>query len=170
MKTKTAIVFLLIFSLVGCGANQVLANLQLALDAVSLALPIVGAYTGAPPELITSIVTYCDQANTALGQAAPILSGPGTDAQKAAQITALFASIAVPDVPAKYAPLVALVATLAGDIAKFLASLPAAPASKTLAASKPSTTTLSSADRLALVKCVDTSAANRAKLLGMKKR
>jgi hypothetical protein len=142
----------LILILSGCSTSQVLSNLQIALDAVSVALPILAGLTGVPAPVVAAVESYVQATNTALGQASTILAGAGTDAQKAAQIAAAFAAIAVPVVPAQYAVLVQLVATLAADVAQFLAGVPAATAA-VAHASGATMTKWSTRDREVLAHC-----------------
>jgi hypothetical protein len=164
--------FLLILS--ACSTSQTITNLQIALDAISAGLPILSGLTGVPPATVTQVETYLTATNQALGQASTILAGPGTDAQKAAQITAAFASIAQPVVPAQYAAIVALVATVAGDVANFLGSVPGSTSSMQLAARSASasghTTTWSKTDYEALAHCTSTYNMNAMKLQQLKGR
>jgi hypothetical protein len=116
-----AIVALLALILVGCTASPI-QELQLALDAITAALPVIGSLTGVPAPVVNAVLEYLQAANGALGQVPAILEGPGTDAQKAAQIVALFANVAAPVVPAQYQALVNLVATVVEKIATFLSN------------------------------------------------
>src|ERR1700734_2400403 len=115
---------ILIICLVGCTSTQIVDSLQVALDAISVALPVLGTVSSVPPDLLASVETYLTAANSALGQASTILTGGGTDAEKTALIVAAFASIAVPAIPAQYAPIAQIVSAVAADVAQFLASLP----------------------------------------------
>lgn len=146
------VAIVLCIALAGCSTATVITDLQVALDAISVALPILGGLTGIPPSVSTAVTAYVTAANEALGQASTILSGPGTDAEKAAAIAAAFAGIAVPVVPAQYAALASLVQTIAQDVAAFLASVPgtATPAARAAFSKSPHTTTWSFDERLQL--------------------
>lgn len=141
-RLSGAIALILILAMLGCASTQVVGDLQVALDLVATALPILSAATGVPAATMTAVETYITAANAALGQASTILAGSGTDAVKAAQIAAAFAGIAAPVVPAQYAAIATLVQTLAGDVATFLVSLGVQPGATSAAAIKaPSGTT-----------------------------
>ena len=166
-RKPLAFAMALMLILLACTTSQVIANLQIALDAISAGLPILAGITGVPAGTVAAVETYITATNQALGQASTILAGSGTDAEKAAQIAAAFANIAKPIVPSQYAAIAALVATVAGDVAQFLASVPAsAPvavvASKTATPGK--TTSWSSHDKEMLAKCTSTANANGVKL------
>src|ERR1035438_6342824 len=148
MKTKTAIAALMIGCLIGCGQTTVIQNLQITLDAITAAFPIIAGLTTIPPATVTDVESYLDATNTALAQASTILAGPGTDAQKAAQIAAAFAAIAQPVVPSQYTSIVTLIGTVSKDVATFLASLPAQTVT--------TTTVLSANSRAALIKTMRT--------------
>jgi hypothetical protein len=156
MKTRIAIAAFLIVCLMGCGQTTIIQNLQLTLDAITTAFPIIAGLTTMPPATVTDVGNYLDATNTALGQASTILAGTGTDAQKAAQITAAFASIAAPVVPAQYASIVTLIGTVAKDVSTFLASLPAPTVT--------TTTTLTANNRAALSRASVSAAGNKSKL------
>jgi hypothetical protein len=158
---KIALVAFLIVCLMGCGQTTVIQNLQITLDAITAAFPIIAGLTTIPPATVTDVETYLDATNTALAQASTILAGPGTDAQKAAQIAAAFAAIAQPVVPAQYASIVTLIGTVAKDVATFLASLPAVTTT--------STTTLTANNRVALLHASVSAAGNKSALWGMRR-
>lgn len=152
-RNRLTLVALLIISMVACTTSQVVGNLEVALDAVSVALPILGGLTGTPTDLTSAAVTYVAATNQALGEATTILGGPGTDAEKAVAITAAFASIAVPVVPPQYAALSQMITTVASDVAAFLASVPAlaTPQARAVAVRAPHTTKWAVRDRLRLM-------------------
>ena len=159
------VAILLCITLAGCSTATVITDLQVALDAVSVALPILSSLTGVPPDVANAVTSYVTAANSALGQSSTILSGPGTDAEKAAAIASAFAGIAVPIVPPQYAALASLVQTLAKDVAAFLASVPSSASVAKLAAAKaPHTTTWSSSERDKLAHATSTANSNAAAL------
>ena len=135
------VAIVLCIALAGCSTATVITDLQVALDAISVALPILGGLTGIPPDVSTAVTSYVTAANSALGQASTILAGTGTDAEKAAAIAAAFAGIAAPVVPAQYVALASLVQTVAQDVAAFLASVPGATSPQVLNAAKSPRTT-----------------------------
>jgi hypothetical protein len=149
---KVSLAVLLILALSNCGASTVINNLQLALDAVTAALPVIASITGVPPATVAQVTKYLDDVNTALGQASMILSATATDAEKAAKITQIFTAIVKPDVPAQYQPIVGLVGTIAQDVAQFLSSLPTSPSG---------TTSLSAQQRTQLAKITRQTVANK---------
>ena len=157
---KIAIALCLIVCLMGCGQATVIQNLQLTLDAITAAFPIIVGLTTMPPATVTDVENYLEVTNTALVQASTILSGPGTDAQKAAQIAAAFAAIAQPVVPSQYTSIVTLIGTVSKDVATFLASLPAQTVT--------TTTVLSANSRAALIKTMRTAVSNESTLKGMR--
>ena len=159
MHTKLLTCFLaaMLLLLAACSSNQVVTSLELTIDAVSSALPLVGPAAGLPPDIQAAVQTYLGATSEAVGKAAVILDGPGTDAQKAAAITSAFAGIAAPIVPAKYQQIATAVQNVAELVAKFLshatsASIESGPAVRGASAfapepSKKGTTKLSAKDR-----------------------
>ena len=114
----------LILAMAGCSTSP-LEYLQLAITAAEIALPLVGPAAGVDPATVTAVDNYLSATSGAITQATDILAGPGTDAQKAAQIIAAFAAIAAPIIPGQYSALATAVEQVAQAIAKFIASLPA---------------------------------------------
>jgi hypothetical protein len=168
-RKPLAFVLAALLILSACSPSQTIGNLQIALDAISAALPIVSGLTGIPQPLVTTVETYITATNQALGQSSTILAGSGTDAQKAAQIAAAFAGIAAPIVPGQFSAIASLVQTIAGDVASFLGSVPAATANALTGggglASVPATHTTkwSKRDYEALAKATATANTNAAK-------
>jgi hypothetical protein len=156
-----ALMLVALISLAGCGSSQVIGNLELAVDAISVALPLIGPAAGLPADTQSQIQRYLGATSAAIAQASDILAGPGDDATKAAQITAAFAGIAVPVVPAKYQGIAQAVQQVATLVARFLATLPS-PSTQPIALRAPgakasvpgATTKLSAGDlrRLTVVK------------------
>ena len=70
----------LLLLMAGCNSNQVITSLELAIDAVSATLPLIGPSAGLPPDLQADIQRYLGATSDAVDQAAVILNGPGTDA------------------------------------------------------------------------------------------
>lgn len=168
-RAPLALALAVLLILTACSSSQVVSNLQIALDAITVALPVLGGLTGVPPATVAAATTYVAQANQALGQASTILAGPGTDAQKSLQIFAAFAGIAKPDIPTQYGALVSIVATVAQEVGKFLESLPAAPAAPGKAtATAPHITVVSSGDAAKLEHAREQAAANAAAIAKMR--
>lgn len=153
----------LIVCLICCTPSQILPNLEIALDAISVGLPVLAGVSGVPADVVAMAEAYLAAANSALGQASTILAGPGTDAEKAAQILAALASVAQPAVPAQYAAIAQLVNLVATDLAKFIASLPA-PAAATPSVIGKTVHVLSDKDRARLAHATSVYNANAAAL------
>jgi hypothetical protein len=146
---KAAVVFIALLALLfsACSSNQVISDLQLAIDAVSIALPLVGPTVGLPAALVSQIDTYLSATSQAVSQAADILAGPGNDTSKAAAIAGAFAGIAAPIVPPQYASIANAVQQVAQAVQTFLAAQPAAAANVVYG----KTTKLSNGDKADLV-------------------
>jgi hypothetical protein len=151
-SVKVSLAVLLILALANCGSSTVIANLQIAVDAVTAALPVIAGITGVPAATVAQVTKYLNDVNAALGDASLILSASATDAQKAAKIAADFAAIVKPDVPAQYQAIVGLVATIAQDVAQFLTSLPS---------SSTGSTTLNTNQRTQLLQITRQTVANK---------
>lgn len=161
-------VMLVFAMLVACTASQIVADLQIGLQAITALFPLIAGAAGAPASVTDSVVAYASAANGAFSQADTILLGPGTNAAKTAQIVALFAGVEAPVVPAQYSALASQVALIATDVAKFIAALPAA--TPAAARAQPSATTqLSVGDEQKLVAAQKLAASNAAKLQTMRK-
>lgn len=153
---------LLFLGLAGCTSSEVITDLQLAVDAVSVALPLIAPAAGLPATLVAAIDTYLGATSQAISQASTILAGADTDAQKAVAIAAAFAGIAAPLVcpdqapgapPCKWAGLAAAIQAVAADVAKFLATEPvAASLAKTASPSHVTTWSASQQAQLAAIK------------------
>lgn len=160
----------LAISQVGCSTSTVITDLQVALDAISVALPVIGGLAGVPADVSAAVTKYATAANQALGEASTILANPGTDASKASAIAAAFAGIAVPVIPAQYIALAGLVGTIAADVAAFLGSVPAMPAAaRARAMLTPRTTEWTLDERIKLGHAHSTAQDNAAKLAKMAK-
>lgn len=165
-RSTAAIAALLTLSLAGCSTSTVITDLQVALDAVTVALPVIGGLTGVPADVSQAVTKYVTATNQALGEASTILDSAGTDASKATAIAAEFAGIAVPVLPAQYASIAQLVATIAADVAAFLGSVPGLGTAKAraMAASVPHQTKWSLDERLRLSHAHSTAADNASRL------
>jgi hypothetical protein len=119
------VAILLILAMVGCSTSPI-EYLNLAVGALEVVLPLIGPAAGIPPNVISSVESYLGATSDAISKATDILNGPGTSAEKTAQIVAAFAGIAEPIVPVQYQALANAVQQVALYVAKFLASLPPA--------------------------------------------
>lgn len=119
-----------------CSKPDPITTLGLAVDAVGIALPLLGPSAGLPADLQAKIQTALEATRAAIAKTADILSGPGDDASKAARITALFVPISIPFVPAQYQGIAGAVAQVTKYVGEFLATLPT-PSSQPLALRAP---------------------------------
>lgn len=126
MRYTLTLCLIALMAMTGCSSDQVISSLELSVDAVSAALPLIGPTAGLPAPLQTAIQTYLGATSDAIASASDILAGPGTDAAKTATIVASFAAIATPSVPAQYQSVATAVQQVALLVAKFIAQLPSA--------------------------------------------
>jgi hypothetical protein len=164
MKTFSIVVLMLAVLMTGCQTSTIISTLEGVVSAAEIAIPVIGAATGLSPATSTAIVSYLQLVNIATAQAATILAGAGTSAQKAALIVQVFAKVAagcncVP--PGTPSEVVAVVNAVAQAIGNFLANFP--PAAK----SPPVKVT--AADRTALASIRTRAEHNAASLKGVKK-
>ncbi len=149
----------------GCQTSTVISTLENVVSAAEIAIPVIGAATGLSPATSALIVSYLQEVNIATAQAATILAGTGTSAQKAAEIAKAFASIAagcncVP--PGTPQEVVAVVNAVAQAVLQFLTNFPPTPA-------PPPAVKVSATDRIALANIRTRSEKNMGNLKGVKK-
>jgi hypothetical protein len=155
---------LVVFS-AGCQTSTIVSTLEGVVTAAEIAIPVIGAATGLNPATTTAIVSYLQQVNIATAEAATILAGAGTSAQKAAQIVKLFAGIAAgcncipPGTPQE---VVAVVNAVAQAVLNFLTNFPPTPAPAPAIK-------VSASDRTALASIRTRAEQNAANLKGVKK-
>lgn len=113
-----------LLALVSCGTATVISALQLAVDAVTIAVPLIAAVTGVPAATVNLLLSYLGQVSQAISGAAKILAEPGTPAQQAAAIVALFASIAAPDLRGLPGAIVSAIQLVAKRVGEFLGHFP----------------------------------------------
>lgn len=124
---KRALLIAALATLTGCNSNQAIANLQLAVEAADIAFSAVASSAGLPAATQTAVSNYLTAADQALSQASQILAGPGTAAEKAARLTATFAQVASPLLPAGTPQTVVnAVQAVSNAIARFLSQVGAA--------------------------------------------
>ena len=157
-----------LLTMIGCGTNQIIQALQLAVDAASVAIPIVAAATGVPAATVTLLMAYLQAVSTAIDGAVPILDGTGTPSQKAAAILALFASIKVPNLTGLPAAIVSAIQLVAQRVAEFLAHF-AAPKLGAMGAKANQPAPVSTADHSKLQAIAAKAQANLAAIKAVKK-
>ena len=149
---------------VGCQTSTVISTLEGVVSAAEIAIPVIGAATGLNPATATQIVAYLQQVNIATAQAATILAGPGSSAQKAASIVIAFAGVSkgCNCLPAGTPQeIITVVNAVAQAVLQFLTNFPPTtpvPAVK-----------VSSANRIALGNIRTRAESNAANLKGVKK-
>jgi hypothetical protein len=165
-KPVLASVLILALLASACTSSQIVTTLDAVVSAAEIAIPIIGTAAGLPPAISNLIVTYLAEVSTATGQAATILAGPGTSAQKTAQIIAAFAQVASgltlpPGTPAQ---VVTVVNAVVQAVLQFLSNFPVSPAMVAAPVIK-----LNASDVKKLAGLKTRSDANLAKLQGMKR-
>jgi hypothetical protein len=150
---------------VGCQTSTIISTLENVVSAAEIAIPVIGAATGLSSATSALIVSYLQEVNIATAQAATILAGAGTSAQKAAEIAKAFAAIAagcncVP--PGTPQEVIAVVNAVAQAVLQFLTNFPATPA-------PPPVVKVSAPDRAKLTSIRTRAEANMGKLKGVKK-
>ena len=131
MRTFLMILLIVALLMAGCKSSTIISSLEAAVTAAEIAIPVIGAATGLNPNTSAAIVTYLQQVNIAAAQAATILAGAGSSAQKAAQIVQAFAKIAagcncVP--PGTPQEVVSVVNAVAQAVLNFISNFPVTPA------------------------------------------
>lgn len=122
-KQKTAVVIAIALCLctIGCSESQVITDIDIALSAAQVAIPIVGA-AGLPVGQTTEILTWIQAALNALGSVSNRLSAGGTAAEISAGITADLAGVAasVPNLEGVPSTIATAVEALANDVRNLL--------------------------------------------------
>jgi hypothetical protein len=168
--TKVARIAFLILVLLtsACQQSTIIATLEGVVSAAEIAIPVIGAATGLNPATSAAIVSYLQQVNIATAQAATILAGTGSSAQKAAQIVQLFAGIAAgcncipPGTPQQ---VVAVVNLVVQAVVNFLANFHPVG----VASTAPVKIKITAGDRTKLASIRTRSEKNLANLKGVKK-
>ncbi len=166
-KSAIAIVLVVVLFLTACQPSTLISALDAVVTAAEIALPIIGSTAGIPPAVMSGIVSYLQAVDVAIHQTSVILAGPGTAADKAAQILAAFAGTAagcncIP--PGTPQVVVSVIQAVANAIAKFLAQF----AQPSLLASDHAIK-ITRADRAALAKIRTRAEQNLSKLKDLKK-
>jgi hypothetical protein len=132
MKQLVSILLVLVVLMTGCSSSQIVSNLQFAVDAAEVAFPIVAQQAHLSPAVATQVGAYLQGVNVAISQSAPIIASAEPTPQKVAQISAIFANVAAPNLPPGTPQAVAsAVSAVANAVAKFLGSVEATKSLKT---------------------------------------
>jgi hypothetical protein len=115
--------------LTSCKPSTIVTTLEAIITAAEIAIPVIGAATGLPPQTSALVITYLQDVSTATGQASTILAGSGTPAEKAASIVQVFAKITAGiQLPGNTPPEIQAVLTgVMQAIASFLSNVGAQP-------------------------------------------
>ena len=109
-------------AMVGCTQSQVISDMDIALSAAQVAIPIVAGAAGLSAAQTAQILTWIQAAVKALGSVSNRLSVGGTTAEISAGITADLASVvaAAPYLQGLPASIATVVGALAGDLQNVL--------------------------------------------------
>lgn len=147
-----------------CNTSAIVTVLQDAVQAATVALPVVATAAGIPPVVTTAVENYLVAANSGIEQSASILTSGQTPAQEATQITAIFAKVVAPQLPpGTPQSVVSAVQSVADSIAKMLAQMEVKKAAVGGAARKPWHP--SGSDMAKLLQIRDTAQRNRERAL-----
>jgi hypothetical protein len=110
--------------MIGCTQSQVINDIDIALSAAQVAIPIVAGAAGLPAARSAEILTWIQAAVKALGSVSNRLSVGGTTAEVSAGITADLAGVvaSVPDMQGLPSSIATVVQALATDVQNVLAS------------------------------------------------
>jgi hypothetical protein len=114
---------------IGCTQSQIINDIDIALSAAQVAIPIVAGAAGLPAAQVAEILTWIQSAVKALGSVSDRLSVGGSRGEVAAGITADLAGVvaSMPDLQGVPASIATVVQTLATDVQKVLATYGAKP-------------------------------------------
>ncbi len=110
--------------MIGCTQSQIINDIDIALSAAQMAIPIVAGAAGVPAARVAEILTWIQSAVKALGSVSNRLSVGGPAGQVATGITADLAGVvaSVPDMQGLPASIATAVQTLATDVQNVLAT------------------------------------------------
>jgi hypothetical protein len=118
---KAFFVLALLVTLTGCTQSQIVGDLELVVTGMEAVFPAVASAAGLSPAVTQQVAMYLQAVGGATSKASDILAGAGTAQQKASEIVALFAGVAVPVLPAGTAKtVVSAIQLVATAVAKFL--------------------------------------------------
>ena len=123
-RLAVVIVMAVCLCMIGCTQSQIISDIDMALSAAQVAIPIVAEAAGLPAAQVAEILTWIQAAVKALGSVSNRLSAGGSTGVVAAGITADLAGVvaSVPDLQGVPASIAAVVQALAGDVQKVLAT------------------------------------------------
>jgi hypothetical protein len=110
--------------MIGCTQSQIINDIDIALSAAQVAIPIVAGAAGLPAARTAEILTWIQAAVKALGSVSNRLSAGGSAGEVAAGITADLAGVvaSVPDLQGLPASVASTVEALATDVQNVLAT------------------------------------------------
>ncbi len=121
---RSVIVIAVCLCLIGCTQSQIINDINIALNAAQVAIPIVSGAAGLPAAQIAEILTWIQVALKALGSVSNRLSAGGTTAEVSAGITADLAGVvaSVPNLQGLPTSIATVVEALATDVQNVLAT------------------------------------------------
>jgi len=119
----STVAILLCLVMVACTQTQIITDIDVALTAASIALPIVASAVGLPPATVTAIINWIQVALKGLSATSDALVTGGPKAVVAAKITAALAGVvsSMPDLQGLPASIASVVQALANDVQGILA-------------------------------------------------
>jgi hypothetical protein len=114
----SVVAILLCLAMVACTQTQIISDIDVALTAASIALPIVASAVGLPPAVTTQIIGWIQLSLKGLTAVTGTLEKGGPAPQVAAEITAELSGIvaSVPDLQGLPASIASVVQALATDV------------------------------------------------------
>lgn len=122
MRIKLLLTSALCLALIGCTGEQITVTLEAAIHATEIALPLIAAAGNVSPGLVSQMENYLVAVDDAASRSTVILDDQTlTPAQRASELTALFAAASAPDLPAGTPQAVAnAIAGVAHAVTQFL--------------------------------------------------
>ena len=123
-KLAVVIVIAVCLCMIGCTQSQIINDIDIALSAAQVAIPIVAGAAGLPAAQMAEILTWVQAAVKALGSVSNRLAVGGSTGVVAAGITADLAGVvaSVPDLQGVPASIASVVQALATDVQNVLAT------------------------------------------------
>ena len=123
-KLAVVIVIAVCLCMIGCTQSQIINDIDIALSAAQVAIPIVAGAAGLPAARVAELLTWIQAAVKALGSVSNRLSVGGSTGVVSAGITADLAGVvaSVPDLQGVPASIATVVQALATDVQKVLAT------------------------------------------------
>ena len=119
----STVAILLCLVMVACTQTQIITDIDVALTAASIALPIVASAVGLAPATVTAIINWIQAALKGLSATSDALVTGGPKAVVAAKITAALAGVvsSMPDLQGLPASIASVAQALANDVQGILA-------------------------------------------------